>query len=318
MGKVLVKGLILLILLALLAFLIPSMVPLAMAESAPLPTYTPVTLQGTAVAPIDYRSKTPYAPNADAYLPNRGGYLDDSISVRVETMRAYDTTIQLTWVTILHPSQLRTELCKPYPSKAVARADVIAKRVNAVLAINGDYFMYHNQGYIARNGKVYREHYSHGYDTLIINDQGDFTIVRDIAAEKIAAVTEGGREIIHAFTFGPALVVDGEMMDSFTLKFSSPTKKTQRIALCQVDRLSYLIVATEGPENKDSKGLTMKSFAQLCHDLGAKQAYNLDGGSSSSVILGGKKINALSTGKIRSIGDIIYFVTAVDSKEGQP
>jgi len=313
-GKLIVKELLLLILLALLALLIPSMVPLAMAEDT-VPSYTPVILTGTAMEPIDYLKKTPFAPDPAAYLPDRSGYLDPSLSVRVETMRAYNTTIQLTWVTILHPSQLRTELCKPYPSKAVARADVLAKRVNAVLAINGDYFMYHNQGYIARNGRVYREHFSQGYDTLVINDQGDFTIVQDITAEKINAV-EG--KIIHAFTFGPGLVVDGQKAEHFTLKFSSPTKKTQRIALCQMDKLSYLIVATEGPENKGSEGLTMKDFAQLCSDLGAKNAYNLDGGSSSSVVLGGKKINALSTGKIRSIGDIIYFVTGVDSGEVQP
>ena len=52
--------------------------------------------------------------------------------------------------------RLRTELNKPYPSKATAKASVIAKRVNAVLAINGDYFVYHNQGFILRNGEVLR------------------------------------------------------------------------------------------------------------------------------------------------------------------
>ena len=78
--------------------------------------------------------------------------------------------------------------------------------------------------------------------------------------------------------------------------------------------LSYLIIATEGPENKGSTGLTMPEVAQLCHDLGAQQAFNLDGGSSSTVVLNNEKINSLSTGKVRSIGDILYFVTAVPAE----
>lgn len=45
--------------------------------------------------------------------------------------------------------------------------------------------------------------------------------------------------------------------------------------------------------------------------MGCINAYNLDGGSSSSVVLGGKKINALSTGKIRPVGDCIYFATLI-------
>lgn len=84
-----------------------------------------------------------------------------------------------------------------------------------------------------------------------------------------------------------------------------------------MDHLSYLIVATEGPENKGSTGLTMAEFAQLLYDLGAKNAYNLDGGSSSSVVLNYKKINSLSTGKIRAIGDILYFATAETEEAAQ-
>lgn len=38
-------------------------------------------------------------------------------------------------------------------------------------------------------------------------------------------------------------------------------------------------------------------------------AYNLDGGSSSTIVLNNKKINALSSGKTRSVSDIIYFGT---------
>ena len=312
--KTFVRVIAVLLALVLLAFLVPSMTPLAIGEeAAAYPAYAPVTLTAEDVAPLDYAAKAP-APLTDAFLPDNGGYLDDTLSVKVETMRAYDTTIMLVWVQIASPTQLRTELCKPYPSKSTARADTIAKRVNAVLAINGDYFVYHSQGYIVRNGKVLRERYNDIYDTLLIDDQGDFTIIQGLTKEKIDAF-DG--TIMQAFTFGPGLVVDGIMTTEFPLKSSSPTHETQRIAIAQMDHLSYLIVATEGPENKGSTGLTMAEFAQLLYDLGAKNAYNLDGGSSSSVVLNYKKINSLSTGKIRAIGDILYFATAETEEAAQ-
>jgi len=52
-------------------------------------------------------------------------------------------------------------------------------------------------------------------------------------------------------------------------------------------------------------------FAQRMKDLGAEQAYNLDGGSSSAMMLGGQKINGLSSKKMRPICDLLYFSTLV-------
>ena len=50
-------------------------------------------------------------------------------------------------------------------------------------------------------------------------------------------------------------------------------------------------------------------MVELTYELGAKTAYNLDGGSSSAIVLGGEKINALSAGKVRPLCDILYFST---------
>ena len=297
----------LVLVLALLTLMVPSFTPLAIGEEADaLPTYAPVTLPMTDAVPIDYQAKTPYAPHAECFLPDNAGYVDDSLSIRIEEFRAYDTTCLAVWVQIASPTQLRAELNKPYPSKSTAKASAIAKRVNAVMAINGDYFVYHSQGYVVRNGKLLRDHYNDLYDTLIIDENGDFTIIQKTTREKIEAF-EG--TIVQALTFGPGLVVNGEKATSFPLKANAPTKETQRIAIAQMGPLSYLIVTTEGPENAGSTGLTMEEFAQLLYDMGAQNAYNLDGGSSSSLILNDKKINSLSTGKIRAVGDILYFVT---------
>lgn len=98
--KTFVRVIAVLLALVLLAFLVPSMTPLAIGEeAAAYPTYMPVTLTAEDVVPLDYAAKAP-APLTDAFLPDNGGYLDDTLSVKVETMRAYDTTIMLVWVQI--------------------------------------------------------------------------------------------------------------------------------------------------------------------------------------------------------------------------
>ena len=52
-------------------------------------------------------------------------------------------------------------------------------------------------------------------------------------------------------------------------------------------------------------------MAALCKELGCINAYNLDGGSSSTVAMRGEKINAVSSNKVRSVSDIIFFATLV-------
>lgn len=260
--------------------------------------------------PIPWTERTaPIAPHAECFLPDHSGYHDDSLDIRVETIRRDDTTVMLVYVKIVDPSQLRTGTAAPqYPSKRTAPVTALARQFQAVLAINGDYFNYHNDGIVIRNTVVHRMKPNQGRDTLIIDANGDFTILSPTTQEAFDAF-EG--EIVHAFCFGPGLVIDGQPLESLdsVMLDNGKEKKTQRMAIGQLDHLSYLIVTTEGPENEGSVGFDLLQMASLCKELGCVNAYNLDGGSSCSVALDYEKINSLSSGKVRSVGDIIYFAT---------
>lgn len=247
-------------------------------------------------------------PRQEAYLADGAGYEDESLSIRIETMRAYDTTVTVARVKVSDPSQIRTAMAGRYGSSEVVLPDRLAKRCNAVLAINGDFFSYRSTGYLVRQGKLYRDRAHEDYDLLIIDDQGDFHIIQDPTAQSAHAF-EG--TIVNSFNFGPALIVDGEKVLPVKRINNGSTKKTQRMGIAQTGPLSYLCVATEGPENEESVGLTLEEFVELTASLGAQTAYNLDGGSSSAMMLGGRKINALSSGKMRPVCDILYFATLI-------
>ena len=251
-------------------------------------------------------------PDADKYLPDNGGYVDESISVKIETIREYDTTIMVAYVQIQHPSQIRTTMAGRYGTTKVTFPKFMAERMNAVFAVNGDYFNYRKSGYLVRQGRLYRDRPDPQYDLLMIDDQGDFHIIRDPDETSVHAYVEQmAHPVINSFNFGPALIMDGEKVLPVKGFDAGTTKKTQRLAIAQMGPLSYMMVATEGPENSGSVGLTVEELIDLMADLGADTAYNLDGGSSSTFVLDNEKINALSSRKNRTICDIVYFATLV-------
>ena len=128
--------------------------------------------------------------------------------------------------------------------------------------------------------------------------------------------------ILHSFLFGPGLVIDGKLMtddeDTFVRNIYGSGagmglgNKTQRQAICQMGKLSYLILTTEGPNSKQDKdhGFTAAELAQVAYDVGAVNAYNMDGGNSACLVLNGIKLNRFGKGGIREITDMLYFITA--------
>lgn len=252
----------------------------------------------------------PYAPIADAYGEDGLSYDDGTLSIRIEYGEAYGVKVTYVYVKLTDPSQLRTALAAPYPSKKTLTVPQIAEGTNYVLAFNGDFFSYHSDGVIMRSGEMLRYNTSmksYGRDMLIINDKGDFEFIIPVTKANYEAYTGTPREI---FSFGPALIIDGEVQEYEYKKKTScgyPTP-AQRLALCQLDTLSYLIVYTEGPEQVEGTGLSIPQFTELLSGLGVKHAYNMDGGHSSTIYFNGRRVNSPDT-KDRKVGDIIYFAT---------
>ena len=242
-----------------------------------------------------------------AFTADGMGYDDGTLSVRIEREVAYATNIYYVYVKISDPSQIRTALAAPYPSKATRQVAVMAEQNNAVLAINGDNFSYHNRGYVVRGGELLRNNPSAGRDMLVIDGTGKMSALVSPSVESVAAFP---RKIMESFNFGPTLIVDGQVQayDYKTKTSCGYPTKAQRLALCQMDTLSYLIVVTEGPEQDPGAGLTIPEFTELLAAKGVPLAYNMDGGSSTTIILNGKKINAPDS-KRRAVGDILYFAT---------
>lgn len=314
----------LILLLLLIPFIVPSSLSVAGAESD-LPVYQPVVLTNPDPGPVPTkeiewknntkREKVLYAPHVNAFTRNEKGlpcsYQDGTISVKMEERIIQNTRVIFTWVQIADPSQFRAQFTEPYPSEGSMYATKLAEREHAVLTMNGDYCVGVRSGVVIRNGTEYRRVEAGKYDLLIVDDEGNFHIFR---APQLSDIDPYYGSILHSFVFGPALIIDGELVDIGTehdyVPNSTFKKKAQRQILCQMDTLSYLIITTEGPEQSKDGGFTLYDAAQLAYDCGAKQAYTMDGGSSTWLVLGTEQINNSNRRNLRRITDIVYFVTA--------
>ena len=96
MKRILTGLIALLLIAALIAFLVPSSMPVALGDE--LPVYRPVTLTNPDPAPIPMDAGTPYAPHADGWMPLQRGYEDGTISVRIEPCMIDGTICWLAWV----------------------------------------------------------------------------------------------------------------------------------------------------------------------------------------------------------------------------
>ena len=280
--------------------------------------------------PLPLSGAAPYGPVEGALSADGLSYDDGTLSVRVEKDVFNGTNVYYVYVMITDPTQLRTYFHAQALSSKTAKPSAMAQACNAVLAINGDFYTFQDSkpGIIYRNGEMIRDNPVTDYDELFIDEKGDLTVVawpvslkqrrRDFEAyaDDVMEAYTKEHTLIHAFAFGPALIADGEALeipdrDKVSCGYRGGD---QRMVLCQLDTLSYLIVACESKRQGGGQtGLTVPEITQLCLEKGAVQAYNMDGGNSTAIILCGQRINGYneydSLAKEREIKDIIYFAT---------
>ncbi len=265
--------------------------------------------------PIDFSGGMPLK---DAFFKGTWTYEDPTISVSIVQKRYSgehsDCDYWVADIKIAHASQLRTMAANGFDDFVTEEfGSVIAKRVNAVLAIDGDYFTYTGEGYILRQGELFLNVLKGRRDILLVDEDGDFHIVR-YARNGDIGDTVDGKKIINAFYFGPALIQDGQIIWDMDLRDDMMAKEgRQRMCIAQVGPLEYKCICCAGPA-RGSGGMTMMEFARIAKREGVQTAYNLDGGDSCMMIFNGEKINDVGNKSMRKITDIVYFASAYGAK----
>ena len=224
-------------------------------------------------------------------------YRDNNISVEITEYRVCDTNVYVADVTVSSPEYLYTAFAKDKYGRNIKEAtSTTAKRVDAILAINGDFYGARNSGYVIRNGVLYRKTSSNNEDLAVYAD-GHLEIFNeaDVTAQEL--LDDG---VVQAWSFGPGLLENGEITVS--------AREEVGAAIAQVGENHYLFVVSDG-RTSENDGLTLYELAEFLQSLGAETAYNLDGGGSSTMVFLGEVINNPTTNgrntSERSVSDIV-------------
>ena len=235
-------------------------------------------------------------------------YSDNGISISISEERIGDTTVYVADVQLSSANSLKTALAEnAYGRNITDTTSAIAESVNAVLAINGDYYGVQQSGYVIRNGVLYRSKAKKGAEDLVIYKDGSFAIIQESEITAQELLENGAWNVL---SFGPALIENGELAVSVNDEVGRAKADNPRTAIAVIDELHYLFVVSDG-RTSESKGLSLYELASYLQAKGAQIAYNLDGGGSSTMVFNGEVVNNPTSGgeriKERSVSDIVYI-----------
>lgn len=246
-------------------------------------------------------------PTTEPAATTTDSYRDANITLTLTEYREHDTTIYVADVQLTSPALLKTALARgSYGRNVTEKTSVTAENVGAILAINGDYYGSRERGYVVRNGVAYRES-SMGYEALAIMADGSFRVVNEGETSVQELLDDGA---VHVLSFGPALVVDGEIAVTEEDEVGKAMTDNPRTAIGMIEPGHYVLIVSDG-RTRESEGLTLKELAEFMQALGVTVGYNLDGGGSSTMVFMSEVVNNPTTNgrKIteRSVSDIVYI-----------
>ena len=267
----------------------------------------------TASAPVEGRTDTPVAlrlaaPPEEKAEPviTENSYHDGNISIEITEERVGDTTVYVADVQLASAEHLRTAFAdNTYGRNVTDTTSSIAGSVDAILAVNGDFYGAQQSGFVIRGGVLYRSTAKKGAEDLVIYADGSFGIIREAEITAQELLESGARDVL---SFGPALVENGEISVSVNDEVGRAKASNPRTAIAVIDELHVLFVVSDG-RTSESEGLSLYELAVFLRGKGVQTAYNLDGGGSSTMVFNGRVVNNPTSGrsiKERSVSDIVY------------
>lgn len=243
-------------------------------------------------------------------------YEDDNETIRIQKVQTGSGSDTITYyvadVTFKNetPNLFAGFAKNEFGTNIVQNTSTIAAGNNAVFAINGDYYGFRSDGVVIRNGTLYRDEPAR--DGLALLSDGTLQTYNEEETSSDELLAEGVQD---TWSFGPILLKNGEVAGDFSnveIDKNFGNRSIQganpRTGIGMIAPNHFLFIVVDGRSSGYSRGMTLTEFANLFKDLGATEAYNLDGGGSSTMYFMGRVVNnPLGKGNERGVSDIIYI-----------
>ncbi|WP_111768564.1 phosphodiester glycosidase family protein [Nakamurella deserti] len=278
-------------------------------------------LQSTYTAPATGASATssvaavPTTDAGSAPVVGATSYVSDAASVSISTVTTGSGAEKVTYfvadLILSDMTVLRSAFADDsFGENIVENTSDIARDNNAIFAVNGDYYGFRDTGIVIRNGIAFRN--AGARAGLALHRDGSMTVYDETTTTADRLVAEG---VWHTLSFGPALLVDGRIVDGIddvevdtNVGNHSIQGRQPRTGVGLLDRNHLVLVVVDGRSDGYSAGVTMTGFAALFQELGATVAYNIDGGGSSTMYFDGRLVNnPLGRNSERGTSDILWL-----------
>ena len=250
-----------------------------------------------------------YATVLSSAVSSTGSSTESGTTVNVATYVRYNTTIYVADIYLGEGQTIQTALAdNTYGKNITDTTSNIASSVGAKLAINGDYYGARSSGYVVRNGELLREtKAADSQEDMVLWSDGSMSVVTegDYTAQQL--VDKGAQQVL---SFGPGLIVDGSISVTANDEVGQAMASNPRTSIGYIAGNHYVFVVADGRTDA-SVGLSLLQLAEFLKTLGVTQAYNLDGGGSSTMYYNGRVVNNPTTNgsKIseRAVSDVVYL-----------
>lgn len=255
---------------------------------------------------------TAAAAQADA-TSDDWNYKSDDLDISIKQVVTGSGSDQITYyvadVVVDDATDLRSALANnSFGTNITDTTSNIASNAGAILAINGDYYGFRDDGVIIRGGTLYRDEPTR--DGMALMNDGTMKTYDETTTSSSELLAEGA---LNTLSFGPILVQNGEIAGDFSsvsidknFGNRSIQSANPRTAIGMISANHYVFVVVDG-RSSESRGMTLSELAQTMQDLGATEAYNLDGGGSSTMYFMGRVVNnPQGENKERAVSDILY------------
>ena len=291
----------------------PSPAPTPTPALTPTPTLAPTPTDAPPPTPTPIRDCLHGAAHPDVFsrglrLMGDMDYRSDKVSIRIRRienpegfpvpMVCFVADIYIEDITSFRTAWSGETLA----ASAMAPMDVLdlMARENALLMINGDYVCKWDFGCVVANGRVVRQVDNPRYDACVLLRDGTMLTLDGSEAHSQSILA---MDPWQAWCFGPALLDgNGKAKDVFNSSLTDPNPRT---ALGYYAPGHYCFVVVEGRREAYSRGMTLPQLSRFMESLGCAAAYNLDGGSSSVMAFGGRRVSEPPF--YRNIPDVIYI-----------
>jgi len=225
-----------------------------------------------------------------------GQTFGEKANIKVFTLQEAGLRGYMAKVKLHDPSAVRLVLAGDTIGHRGETTSAAAKRTGAELAINAGGFARENgllypMGITVVDGEI-KTFYSTDLSFIGINKKGELVGGEIKSREEIEEL-----EVVHGASFIPTLLKDGKKV---TIPSKYRNKKEPRTMIGHFSNGDLLLIVIDG-RSKDSSGITLEEAQDKLLEWNVRDAYNFDGGGSSTFVYQGKVLNKPSDGQERRV-----------------